>query len=148
MEKRDHYWVLDCILALTAIVLGTAALCSFAGLALPPQSGFALGAEALLCGVGAGISLLFAGFLWRDDRRLPRRQAVKAHQERHAMLIRRELGLTGLSVIAREPAKPAKTVETPETLLVTSLPEAKAQRRVQRHRQASRRTLALSAAAA
>jgi len=148
VEKRTYYWVLDCVLTLTAVALGTAALCSFAGVVLPTQSGLTLGVEAVLCGAGAGIGLLFAGFLWRNHPRLPRRQAVKAHQEQHAMMIRRELGMTGLSVIASEPAKLARIVETPETLLVTSLTGVKAQRRAQRRHPASRHALAVSGAAA
>ena len=137
MEKRNHYWVLDCILALTAIALGTAALCSFVGVAIPPRSGIALSLEALVCVAALVVGALFAGFVSRDQHRPGRRHAVRAHQERHAMMMRRESERFAEVRIAQpESAEPAQTPETPETLLVTSLTDVEAERRVQRRQRA------------
>ena len=149
MEKRNHYWVLDCILALTAIALGTTALCSFAGLAAPSQSGTALGIELFVCAAAVGVAALFAGFVWRDQRQTGRRRhAVRAHQERHALMMRRELQ-RGAEIGVAQPVAPApaEAYETPETLLVTSLTDVKAERRVQ-SRQQARRVEAVAEAAA
>lgn len=146
METRNHYWVLDCILTLTAVVLAAAALCSFAGIALPPQSGIALAAKAVLCGVVAWIGLLFAALVRRDHHGLPLRGAVRLHQQLHAMMIGRERGMTGLSVVTCAAAKPQKALETPETLLATSLIDRKAtHHHQQRRHRAVRRAVALAA---
>jgi hypothetical protein len=146
VEARNHYWVLDCILALTAVVLGGAALSSFAGVAVPPGSWVTTGAVALVCGAGAGVALLFAGFVWRESRRRPQRGAARLHQERHAMMIRREHGMAGLSIVGTPAAKPAEASETPETLLATSLIDVKAkQHSQQRRRRAPRRAVAVAA---
>jgi hypothetical protein len=149
VEKRSRYWILDCILALTAVALGTTALCSFAGLAAQPQSVIALSIEALVCVAAVAVTALFAGFLWRDQRRPERRNAVRAHQERHAMMIRREsLRHPGIGVAAPTPVAPGVMQGAPETLLVTSVTDVKAARRVHRRQQARRAAEAVTATAA
>jgi hypothetical protein len=133
VEKRNQYWLLDCILALTAIALGAAALCSLVGVAVPPQSGIALSIEVLVCVAALVVGALFAGFMWRDQLRPGRRHAVRAHQERHAMMMRREAQRFA-PVAVPQPAEsaPAEAKATPETLLATSLTDVKAEARAQR----------------
>jgi len=134
VDKRNHYWILDCILALTAIALGTAALCSFVGVAVPP-SGWLSSIEVLVCVAALVVGALFAGFAWREQRQPGRRHAVRAHQERHALMMRRasqQLPVIGEAEPA--PAPSAETKDTPETLLVTSLTDVKAERRKQTRR--------------
>jgi hypothetical protein len=138
VDKRTHYWILDCILALTAIALGTAALCSFAGVAMPP-SGWLSSIEVLVCVAALVVGALFAEFVWREQRQPGRRHAVRAHQERHALMMRRaSQQLPAIGVGEAVPAASAETKDTPETLLVTSLTDVEAERRVQ-HRQRARR---------
>ena len=151
MEKRNHYWVLDCILALTAIALGTAALCSFAGVAIPPQSGVALGIEVLVCIAALAVGGLFAGFLWREQKRKQRqpgrRYSVRAYQERHALMMRREAQrLAPVGDVQPAPATAAEAEGTPETLLVTSLTDVKAERRAQRRQRRAAEAKAAEAA--
>jgi hypothetical protein len=150
VEKRNHYWLLDCVLALTAIALGIAALFSLLGLDVPPQSAIALGMEALLCAVALGAGVLFAGLLWRDRRQTPLRKQIRAHQERHALMLRRESQRTA-EIFAAAPPVSAPAVEgepIPETLLVTSLTDVKAGRSVERRQQARRTAEAAVATAA
>ena len=140
METRNHYWLMDCVLALTAIALGVASLFSFVGLDVPPRSAIALGMEALVCAVAFGVGVLFARLLWRDRRQTPLRKQIRAHQERHALMLRRESQRVAEVVVAAPPVS-VQTVEvepTPETLLVTSLTDLKAERSVERRQQARR----------
>jgi hypothetical protein len=132
VEKRTHYWLLDGVLALTAIALGIAALFSFVGLDVPPRSAIGLGMEALACAVALGVGVFFAGLLWRDRRQAPLRKQIRAHQERHALMLRRESQRVAEIVVAAPPmSAPAVEGEpTPETLLVTSLTDDKAERNV------------------
>src|ERR1700746_3910081 len=89
VETKTRYWMLDCILAITAIALGTAALCSFVGAAVPAHSALVSSIEVLVCVAALVVGALFAGFVWRDQRQPGRRHAMRAHQERHAMMMRR-----------------------------------------------------------
>ncbi|PWT70947.1 MAG: hypothetical protein C5B46_08965 [Proteobacteria bacterium] len=139
VEKRNHYWILDCILALTAVALGTAALCSFVGIAVRPQSAMAVSIEALVCVAALVVGGLFAGFLWRDQFQPGRRHAMRVHQERHALMMRRESErLAPVGVPELEAATSPAAEGTPETLLVTSLTEIQAERSVTGQRQARR----------
>ena len=150
MEKRNHYWVLDCVLALTAIALGTAALCSFAGIAIPPQSGVALGIEVLVCIAALAVGGLFARFLWREqkgEQRQPgRRHRVRAYQERLALMMRREARRLAPVGVQAAPTPAAEAEGTPETLLVTSLTDVKAERRAQRRQRRAAEATAAEAA--
>jgi uncharacterized iron-regulated membrane protein len=148
VDKRNHYWILDCILALTAIALGTAALCSFIGVALPPRLGWVSSIEVLVCVAALIVGALFAGFVWREQRQPGRRHAVRAHQERHALMMRRASQLPAIGVAEPAPVASAETKDTPETLLVTSLTDVKAERRVQRRQQARKAAEAVAATAA
>jgi len=149
VETKNRYWMLDCILAITAIALGTTAVCSFAGLAVPSSSGATLAVEVLICGAAIGVGLLFAGFVWRDHNEAMRATDFRAHQELHARFMKRVAPRPAvISVAAPAPIAPAKTVETPETMLVTSLTNVKAERRVQRRQQARRPAQAVVATAA
>lgn len=152
MEERNHYWLLDCVLALTAIALGIAALFSFVGLDVPPRSAIALGMEALVCAVALGVGVLFTGLLWRDRRQTPLRKKIRAHQERHALMLGRESQREAEIVVAAPPVSaPAIGEEpTPETLLVTSLTDltdVRAERSVERRQQARRAAEAVATAA-
>jgi hypothetical protein len=144
MGTRNQYWVLDCIIALTAVALGSAALCSFVGVAMPSLPGPALSVEALLCGVGIVGGLLFAGYVWRDHRYAARGtniRSLRAHQERHAKMLERASHRAGeVAVAAPESREPGKAPATPETMLATSLTSYKAGRSV---RQNGRRTAAV-----
>jgi hypothetical protein len=107
-----------------------------------------LGIELFVCAAAVGVAALFAGFVWRDQRQTGRRRhAARAHQERHALMMRRESQRTVSG--AAEPVAPAsaEAYETPETLLVTSLTDVEAERRVQ-SRQQARRAEAVAEAAA
>jgi hypothetical protein len=136
VDKRNHYWILDCILALTAIALGTAALCSFVGVAVPP-SGWMSSIEALVCVAVLVVGGLFAGFLWGEQRQPGRRHAVRAHQERHALMMRRASHQSpAIGVAETVRAASSETKDTPETLLVKSLTDVKAERRGRRTEEA------------
>ena len=94
------------------------------------------------------VGALFAGFVWRDQRQPGRRHAVRAHQERHAMMMRRESQRLAPAVAPQATAEPAEAKGTPETLLVTSLTDVKTERRVQRRQQARRAAETAAAATA
>jgi hypothetical protein len=147
MGTRNHYWVLDCIIALTAVALGTAALCSFVGVAIPSLPGPALSTEAVLCGLGIAAGLAFAGYAWREHRRAApgtNIRSLRAYQERHARMLDRASHRAGeVSTMTPESREPVMTHETPETMLATSLTSYKTERRVQRH--ARRATVAAAA---
>ncbi|HTR58636.1 MAG TPA: hypothetical protein VMM27_10715 [Casimicrobiaceae bacterium] len=150
METRNHYWLLDCILALTAIALGTTALCSFAGVA-ESESVLVFAAELLACVAAVIASSLFIGFAWHDHRANERAADLRAHQELHAAFMKRIAPrIVETPVVAPEPVaadESPKADEVPETLLVTSLTDAMAERSVQRRQQARRAVEAVAAAA-
>jgi len=140
MGTRNHYWILDCVIALTAVVLGMTALCSFIGVALPSLPGAALSAEAVLCGMGIAVGLLFAGYVWREHRYAGRNTSIRslrAYQERHAKMLERASPPRETLVVAPESIEPAKAPETPETLLATSLTTHKMERRERHTRRAA-----------
>ena len=148
MDKRNHYWILDCILALTAIALGTAALCSFIGVAGPLQSGWVSSIEVLVCVAALVIGAVFAGFVWREQRQPGRRHAVRAHQERHALMMRRaSQQLPAIGVAEPVPTATSETKGRPETPLVRSFTDVQAERRTQRRQQARRAEEAVATAA-
>jgi hypothetical protein len=133
--------------------LGTTALCSFAGLAALWQSEVVFGLELFFYIAAVIASSLFIGFVWRDGRYIPRRNQIRAHQERHAMMLSREsqaveeITIVAPTPVAAEADEPAKVDEVPETLLVTSLTDVVAERSVQRRQQARRAAEALATAA-
>jgi len=149
MGTRNHYWLLDCIIALTAIVLGTTALCSFIGFAMASLPGTALSAEAVLCGMGIIVGLAFAGYVWREHRDAARHTSVRtlrAYQERHAMMLKRASNRAAeIPVAVPESHEPATARETPETMLVTSLTNVKA--KSGKTRKQARRAVAVPVAA-
>jgi hypothetical protein len=149
VETKNRYWMLDCILAITAIALGTTGICSFAGLAVPSPSGATLAVEVLICGAAIGVGFLFAVPVWHDYREAMRAADFRAHQELHARFMKRVAPRAAvIGVAALAPTVPAKAVETPETMLVTSLTNVKAERRVQRRQHARRPAQAVAATAA
>jgi hypothetical protein len=110
METRN-FWILDCVIALTAIVLGATGLCSFALLAMTPRGGAALGVEALVCAISLALGLVFARFAWRG-----RHEGRAGDVVRHARVLRLAMERRG----RRRPVAAAFRA-TPETLLATSL---------------------------
>jgi len=152
VETRNRYWMLDCILAITAIALGTTAVCSFAGLAVPPQSGMTLAVEVLICGAAIGIGLLFAALVWHEHREAMRVSEPRSHQELHARFMKRVAPrIVEIPVVAPVPFaadESANAYEVPETLLVTSLTDVKTERSVQRRQQARRAAEKAAATAA
>jgi len=149
MGTRNHYWILDCIIALTVVMLGTTALCSFVGLAMPSLPGMALSAEGVLCGMGIIVGLLFAGYVWREHRDAARRvsvRALRAYQERHALMLKRVSNRAAeIPVVAPESHEPATARETPETVMATSFTNVKAERA--KYRKQARRAVAVPVAA-
>ena len=148
MGTRNHYWILDCIIALTAVMLGTTALCSFVGLAMPSLPGMALSAEGVLCGMGIMVGL-FAGYVWREHRDTARRVSVRtlrAYQERHALMLKRASNrAVEIPVVVPESHEPAIARETPETVMATSFTKVKAERA--KYRKQARGAIAVPVAA-
>ena len=149
MGTRNHYWILDCIIALTAVMLGTTALCSFVGLAMPSLPGMALSVKGVLCGMGILVALLFASYVWREHRDAARRTSVRtlrAYQERHAMMLKRASNRAAeIPVVVPESPEPAIAREMPETVMATSLTNVKAERA--KYRKQARRAVAVPVAA-
>ena len=116
MDTR-HYWILDCIVALTVIVLGATGLCSFAVLAMPSGSA-AMSVEALVCAASLVLGFAFARFAWRS-----RREGKPGDILRHARALRRAFERWG-----RRRRIVATGGATPETLLATSLVKIRAWR--------------------
>jgi hypothetical protein len=117
METRN-YWILDCIVALTAIVLGATGLCSFAVLAMMPRGGATLSVETVVCAFSVVLGLVFARLAWRA-----RREGRPGDVLRHARLLRQVLERHG-----RRRAVARAFRATPETLLATSLVRVRAER--------------------
>jgi len=122
MDTRN-YWILDCIVALTAIVLGATGLCSFAVLAMMPRGGAALSVEAVVCAASLVLGLVFARFAWRS-----RREGRPGDVLRHVRLLRRAVERQG-----RRRTR-GHSLTLPETLLATSLVKVRAERSRQMRR--------------
>jgi hypothetical protein len=88
MRARSQYWILDCVLALTAIALGTVVMCAVMAVALPSQSGIALGAQAVVWARALAASLLFIAVVWQDQPG-PGPAQVRAFQANHANMLKR-----------------------------------------------------------
>lgn len=142
MEPKNRYWILDCILALTAIVLGTTALCSFAEAILPAQWGINLSVQVLICVTGACIGLRFAGFVWWDHYEASRAAGIRPHRELQAMslepVVPHAAAIPVVSPVSDSPAETVETQDLPEAPLVTSLTKARVERAVKSRRQRRR----------
>ena len=117
MDTRN-YWILDCVVALTAIVLGATGLCSFAVLAMMPRGGAALSLEALVCAASLVLGFVFARLAWRS-----RRDGRPGEVLRHTRILRQVLERRG-----RRRAVSTASRGVPETLLASSFVRVRADR--------------------